>query len=152
MSEGAIFYSDTKGIRVTDRGVTFDNITYAFQNFTSIASSIERPSRVGPLLVIAVGASFFAEGVTRPSFGLAILAAIVTAVGVFWLTECKPVYSLDLSVVSGERAPILRGSEQWTTAVAMAINEAVARRTEPLGDSARPFVQNPEVSAFSVRS
>jgi hypothetical protein len=152
MSEGAIFYSDTKGIRVTDRGVTLDNITYAFQNFTSIASSIERPSRVGPLLVIAVGASFFVEGITRPSFDVAVLAAIVTAVGAFWFKESKPVYSLDLSIVSGERAPILRGSEEWTTAVAVAINEAIARRTDPLGASPGQFVHSAEVSAISVRS
>ncbi|MGB7350867.1 MAG: hypothetical protein WBC66_13510, partial [Candidatus Acidiferrales bacterium] len=61
-------------------------------------------------------------------------------------------YSLDLSAVSGERAPILRGSEEWTTAVAMAINEAIARRTEPLGASAGQFAPSPEVSAFSLRS
>ncbi|MFZ0335804.1 MAG: DUF6232 family protein [Candidatus Acidiferrales bacterium] len=152
MSEGAVFYSDAKGIRVTDRGVTLDNMTYAFTNFASIASRVERPSRVGPLLVIAVGVAFFVEGITGHSFGLAILAAIVVAVGGFWFKECKPVYSLDLSAVSGERAPILRGSEEWTTAVAMAINEAIARRTEPLGASAGQFAPSPEVSAFSLRS
>ncbi len=136
MPEEAVFYSDARGLRVTERGVTLDNITYAFTNFTSIASRVERPSRVGPLLVIGVGVSFFVEEITRPSFGLVILAGVVVAVGVFWLVECKPVYSVDLSAVSGESAPILRGSEEWTTAVATAINEAIARRTEPLGASA----------------
>ncbi|HEV2422311.1 MAG TPA: DUF6232 family protein [Candidatus Acidoferrales bacterium] len=151
MFEDVILYSDRRGIRVTGGSITFDNIRYPLANLAYVATRVEQPSRFGPFLVIAVGLSFLAVRIAQRSIGIAILAGIVAGIGVFLLMESKPVYSIDLSVVAGERAPVVRGSKERITAIANAINEAIACRLESEHEAA-PFSGDSEISELSVHS
>lgn len=151
MSQEVILYSDQRGVRVTGHSVTVDHIAYPLANLTYVAARVERPSRIGPFLIIAVGLSFLAERIAQRSFGVAILAVIVAAMGAILLKECKPLYRIDLSVVAGERAPVLRGSEGRITAIANAINEAILR-LRAMNAASAPLARDSEAPALSVHS
>lgn len=152
MPEDVVFYSDRRGVRVTGNGITVDNAAYLFANPTYVAVRVEQPSRFGPFLIIAVGLLSLAERTAQRSFGIAIFAAIVTGIGVFLLTECKPVYSIDLSIVAGERAPVVRSSKERITAIAKAINEAIALRLTAQDAAPLPVLRNSDASELSVHS
>lgn len=149
MSEGEIFYSHAKGVtvKVTNKGVTIDDVTYPFMKSAAVFSLVETPSRIGPLLVTAVGISFCVESIVEGSPGTAVLAGAVAAVGAFCLMECKPIYCVDLAAVCADHAPILRGGEKWIDAIANAINEAVANQTDQVNIPELPFVAEPEAAA-----
>lgn len=154
MSEGEVFYSHAKGItvKVTPEAVAIDNVAYPFIKSSAVFVRAEQPSRVGPLLVIGVGVSFFIERILQASSTAAIPAGLVAVVGAIWFKECKPVYCLDLVAVCNDHAPILRGSENWISAVANAINEVMARRTEALDASAAPLPGESEATAPFLHS
>lgn len=149
MSEGEIFRSRTKGVTVTvtNKGVTIDDITYPFMKSAVVFSRAEEPSRIGPLLVTAVGVSFCIEKIWEASPVSAIFAGAVAAVGVFCLKESKPVHCIDLAAVCADHAPILRGSENWINAIANAINEAIANETADIHLPEMPFITEPEAAA-----
>ena len=149
MSEGEIFHSRAKGVtvRVTNKGVAIDEVTYPFMKSAAVFSRAEEPSRVGPLLVTAVGVSFCIERILEASPGGAILAGAVAAVGAFCLWENKPVYCIDLATICADHAPVLRGSENWINAIANAINEAIANQTAEITLPEVPFIAEPEVAA-----
>lgn len=149
MPEGEMFYSRAKGVsvRVTTKGVTIDDLTYPFMKSAAMFPRVETPSKIGPLVITAVGLSFCIESIIEASPGTAILAGAVAAVGMFCLKESKPVYSVDLATVCSDHAPVLRGSETWITAIANAINEAIANQTQDVNIPEMPLVVEPETAA-----
>jgi len=152
MSGDAVLYSDDRGIKVTGNTVTVDHIAYPIANLTYVAARVERPSRIGPFLVTAVGVTFFIERIVERSLGVAILAGIVAGMGLFLLKECKPVYCIDLSVVVGRGAPVVRGAEERIAAISKAINETITRRLSALNAASAPFEGDSEVSVLSAHS
>jgi hypothetical protein len=148
MSEGDVFCSRTKGItvRVTREGVTIDNVVYPFLKPAAVFARVEHPSRVGPLLVMGVGVSFFIDRILQASLGAAVPAGFVAIVGAVWFKECKPVYCVDLAAVCADHAPILRGAEEWITAIAKAINEVIADQEETQATLAGPFLGESEAT------
>lgn len=142
-------YSDARGLRVAANGVTLSNVAYPLASIASVSTHVEQPGRIGPLVVIAIGVWFFVEEIAQASLRVAVLAASVAAVGVFWFRECKPVHYLDLLLVSGERVFVAHGSERRINAIAKAINEAIALRTETPNVSSAPLL-NDEQPAASV--
>jgi hypothetical protein len=153
MPEGEIFHSRAKGVtvRVTNKGVTIDDVTYPFMKSAAVFSQVETPSRIGPLLVTAVGVIFCVERSMEAALGTAILAGAVAAVGVICLKECKPIYCIDLAAVCSDHAPVLRGGEKWIGAIANAINEAIANQTENRNVPEMPFLVEPEAPAPSIQ-
>lgn len=149
MSEGEMFYSRAKGVsvRVTTTGVTIDDVTYPFMKSAAMFPRVETPSKIGPLVITAVGVSFCIESIIEASPGTAVLAGAVAALGMFCLKESKPVYSVDLAAVCSDHAPVLRGSETWITAIANAINEAIANQTQDANVPEMPLVVEPETAA-----
>jgi hypothetical protein len=149
MSEGEVFNFRAKGItvKITSEAVVIDNVAYPFMKPAAVFVRVEQPSRVGPLLVMGVGVSFFIERILEASPTAAIPAGFVAVVGAIWFKECKRVYCLDLAAVCNDRAPILRGSENWIAAVANAINEVMTRRTEALDAPEPPLPGESEASA-----
>lgn len=153
MSQGEIFFSRAKGVsvRVTNHGVAIDDVKYPFMKSAAVFSRVEQPSRIGPLFVTAIGASFCIESIIEASAGTALLAGAVAAVGLICLKESKPVYSIDLATVCTDHAPVLRGGEKWIAAIVNAINEAMAGETEVVPIPEVPFLVDSEAAAPLVR-
>ncbi|HKF52505.1 MAG TPA: DUF6232 family protein [Candidatus Acidoferrales bacterium] len=152
MSGDAVFYSDERGIKVAGSSVTVDNIAYPIANLTYVAARVERPSRIVPFFVIAVGFSLLVEKMAQRSFGVAMLAGIVAGMGVFLLRESKPVHCIDLAAVAGKGAPVVRGTEERITAIAKAINETIVHRLSAPDVASLPFEGDSEASVLSLHS
>lgn len=132
MAEETSFYSDESGVRVTDKRVIIRNTTYSLANITSVSTRIENPSRMGPVLVIAVGGIFLLEGLSVHSTGGAAAAlgvgAAAVLIGYFWYRGCKPIWHLRIGSASGESTPLSSIKQEWIQGIARAINEAIIHR------------------------
>lgn len=128
MAEEMSFYSDNNGIRVTDKRVILNNTTYSLANITSVATSVEEPSRLGPIVTIIIGGVTLLTAAGQSSVALAIFGVIVGAVGYLWYRGCKPIWHLRIASASGETTPLKSLNENWIVSIANAINEAIVHR------------------------
>lgn len=132
MSEETEFYSDSRGVRVTDKRVILEDKTYALANITSVATFAEQPSRRGPILFVAVGLIIIFWGIASlTSAGAAagfIFGGILAALGVIWYKGCKPIWHLKIASASGEQSPLHSTRESYITGIANAINAAIVHR------------------------
>jgi len=129
MAEETSFYSDQSGVRVTDKRVILGSTTYSLANITSVTTGVETPSRVGPILCIAIGAVLLVSGLTQKQSWMAITGIILGAFGYIWNRGCNPVWHLRIASASGESTPLKSTNQQWITSIAHAINEAIIHRT-----------------------
>lgn len=129
MSEEISFYSDQRGVRVTDKRVILGNTTYSLANITSVSTSVERPSLTGPILSIVIGCLLLIAGASGRSGGAAAIGALVILFGVVWYRGCKPVWQLRIASASGESSPLRSTNQEWITSITRAINEAIIHRT-----------------------
>ena len=128
MAEETTYYSDQSGVRVTDKRVIIGNTTYSMANITSVTTAVVNPSKIGPVVCIAVGLALFIGGVSNNSFGTGFLGVVVGAFGYFWYRGAKPVWHLRISSASGESSPLHSVNQQWISSIAHAINEAIIHR------------------------
>jgi hypothetical protein len=129
MAEDTSFYSDQRGIRVTDKRVIIRNKTYVLANISSVSSSIQKPDLFGPIVTIIVGVGLLIGGIVGQS-GLAAFWGVVGGVaGYFWYRSCKPIWRLRIASTSGESTPLRSINEEWIKDICRAINEAIVHRT-----------------------
>lgn len=129
MAEELSFYSDQKGIRVTDKRVIIQNKTYVLANISSVATAVEKPELIWPILAIIIGIGLFIAGIGGKSPGASVFGAIIGVLGYFWYRGCKAVWHLRISSTSGESTPLKSINEQWIKDICGAINEAIVHRT-----------------------
>jgi uncharacterized protein DUF6232 len=124
------YYSDQSGVRVTDKRVIIGNTTYSMANITSISTHVEKPSLIGPILFMLIGAVLLVAGIAeaRQSGGMAVAGLITGVLGYFWYRGCKPVSHLRIASASGESTPLKSVNKDWIGGIARAINEAMIRR------------------------
>ncbi len=127
MADEVSYYSDQNGVRVSDKRVIIGNTTYSMANITSVSTKVERPSMMGPILMIAIGLFLFVSGISQQS-GVALIGAIVAGLGYFWYRGRKPVWHLQIASASGETTPLHSVNGQWISSIAQAINEAIIHR------------------------
>jgi Family of unknown function (DUF6232) len=129
VAEEISFYSDQKGVRVTDKRVVIGNTTYSMASISSVSTKVEEPSRSGSVLCIAIGVGLVIAGLSRQrSGGLVILGVFAALFGYFWYRGCKPRWHLRISSASGESTPLSSTNKEWIASIAQAINEAIIHR------------------------
>jgi Family of unknown function (DUF6232) len=129
MAEETTFYADQKNVRVTDKRVILGTTTYALANITSVSTSVESPSYVGPILIFLVAAASLFGGLTTQSGAMWFIAALLVAVGALWFRSLKPTWHLRIASASGETSPLESQDQKHIDDVARAINEAIIHRT-----------------------
>ncbi len=127
MADEVSYYSDQSGVRVSDKRVIIGNTTYSMANITSVSTRVDKPSMVGPILVIAIGLFLFVSSISQQS-GAALIGAIIAGLGYFWYRGRKPVWHLHIASASGETTPLQSINGQWISSIAQAINEAIIHR------------------------
>jgi hypothetical protein len=125
MAEETSFYTDQKGVRVTDKRVIVGNITYALANITSVSTAVEKPSLTGPILFIGIGILLLIGSASAQSGVTAFFGVLLLILGVVWYRGCKPTWHLKISSASGEATPLQSTNQQWISSIAQAINEAM---------------------------
>jgi len=128
MADEISYYSDQSGVRVTDKRVIIGSTTYSMANITSVSTTVENPSKLGPVIFMAVGCLFILYGLGNKEFGGAVVGAVFGAVGYFWFRGIKPIWHLRIASASGENTPLNSINQQWISSIAQAINEAIIHR------------------------
>jgi hypothetical protein len=125
MAEETSFYTDQKGVRVTDKRVIVGNTAYALANITSVSTAVEKPKLTGPILFIGIGILLLIGAASGNSGGSAVFGVLLLLLGVVWYLGCKPMWHLKIASASGESTPLQSIDQQWITGIAHAINEAM---------------------------
>jgi len=128
MADEISYYSDQSGVRVTDKRVIIASTTYSMANITSVSTTVENPSMLGPILFMGIGVLMFLGGLGNRSFGMSLFGAVFAAIGYFWYRGRKPIWHLRIASASGETTPLNSINQQWITSIAQAINEAIIHR------------------------
>jgi hypothetical protein len=123
------FYTDDRGIRVTNSRLVFGDTTYSMANLTSVAVKRERVS-VAILILFLLSALVWLVGSTTGLSAIAGLGGILTllfAVG-FIVAVALRQWKLTITSSSGESSPIASRDKRYIDKVAQAIQEALIAR------------------------
>jgi hypothetical protein len=114
---------DEQNIKVTSARFLVKDRTYAMSGITSVNTKVDRPSKLGPLVTIALGAVVLLNGPTTFLGGL-----LVVVVGVFWFRSKRPRYTVVLTTAAGEQEPVKSSDGVFVEKIVKAINDAIVHR------------------------
>jgi hypothetical protein len=118
MDEKQFFsYEDVK---VTNARFVNGSQTYAMSNITSVKSFVQKPSRVGGIIVLVIG---LAIAMNTPVVGLLIAAAAAV-----YLFQQKTKYHIMLATAGGEVSALTTHQFDYLQKVVAALNEAIVYR------------------------
>lgn len=118
MDEKQFFsYEDVK---VTNARFVNGNQTYAMSNITSVKSFVEKPSRLGGVIVLLIGLGI---AMSSPVVGM-IIAALAAA----YLYQQKTKYHVMLATSGGEVSALTTHQSDYLQKVVSALNEAIIYR------------------------
>lgn len=121
------FYSDDRGVRVTNARLVVGQTTYAMGNVTSVST---RTNYLWTIVVLVVGLILVVVGLAsgtgpqRGGFGL--LGALLLLVGA--LAVARPARHLRISTSAGEVSALSSRKKEYVESVAHAIQEAMIHR------------------------
>ena len=132
MSEEVIFYSDERGVRITNTRLIImrrhGSTTYAMANITSV-SEAKIPANRAPGLVVAIlGVAALVGSYFLDSDVALICGAIVLGVGILLAVIVRPTYAVRIGSASGETAPIRSKNRQYIHGIVTSMNEAFIKR------------------------
>lgn len=126
-SQETVFYSDGKGIRVTNSRFIVGQATYTMRNVTSVSKGTDDPNRLWPVLTFLVGLIFLLPA-REQLFPYAIYAVVLVGAGVaIWKLQ-KPTFNVMVSSASGEAEAIASKDQAFIDNILRALNEAIINR------------------------
>ncbi len=137
-AEEVSFYSDKKGVQVTNKRVIVKNKTYVLANITSVSSAVQKPDVLLPQFVTALGVALLLAGVglliggagssDGIALGMMLWGVILGVAGYFWYRSCKPIFHLKIASASGESTPLQSENENRIKDICHAVNKAIIHR------------------------
>lgn len=111
-------------VKVTNARFVTGGQTYAMSNVTSVKTFEKKPSRVGGLVIIALGVAVM---VPMTSQSIAV-GAVIAAGGIFYMLKQKTLYHIMLSTSAGETSALNTHEKEYLSQVVGALNEAIVQR------------------------
>lgn len=118
MDETTFF--EYEGVRVTNTRFIVDGQTFAMNNITSVKPLEQKPNRLLPGLLIAIGVLPALNGV----YGWLVMSLIG---GVWWAMQ-KTVYHVMLHTAGGETSALKTFQKEYLQKVVTALNNAIVHR------------------------
>lgn len=119
MEERIFFeYGDVK---VTNARFINGGQTYAMNNITSVKPYEKKPTRVGGIILLAVGIAIM----FNTSFATGVLIAAAAA---YYLYQQKTIYHILLSTSAGEATALVTYQRDYLNNVIAAVNNAIVHR------------------------
>lgn len=118
MDEKTFF--EYEGVRVTNTRFIVDGQTFAMNNITSVKPLEQKPNRLLPGLLIAIGVLSALNG----AYGGLVLSLI----GGVWWTMQKTVYHVMLHTAGGETSALKTFQREYLQKVVTALNNAIVYR------------------------
>jgi Family of unknown function (DUF6232) len=123
------FYSDDRGIRVTNSRLVFGDTTYSMANLTSVA--VRRGATNYAILILGLlFALMWLMGSVAGADLVAQIGAVCTALfaGGFILSLVLKKWHLRITSSSGESSPLMSRDKEYISKVVQAIQEAMIHR------------------------
>ena len=122
MATEQVFLNDG-GVSVSNSRMMYGGQTYAMSGITSVKAFETKPSRKGPIILIAIGILALAGGKN------AIIGALIfLAGGIAWWVSQKSEFSVVLTSASGETRAYTSKDGPFVNKIVNAVNEAIVHR------------------------
>jgi len=122
------FYSDDKGVRITNTRAIMGTTTYAMANITSVSLATKPANRLAGILIAVLGLLvLWATDELDISNGT-ILGVIVVGVGILAAVLVKPKYTVGIESASGKSDAISSNKKVYIEGIVRAMNEAFIKR------------------------
>jgi hypothetical protein len=119
MEEHTFF--EHEGVKVTNARFINGGQTFAMNNVTSVKPYEKKPSRLGGILVLAVGLIVMASANV-------ITGLLIAAAAAFYLYQQKTVYHILLATSAGESTALVTYQREYLNHVIAALNNAIVHR------------------------
>lgn len=114
-------------VKVTNSRFIAGGQTYVMSNVTSVKSFVQKPDKVGGIVLLIIGLVFVAIGLAATF--LFYLGIVLVAVAAFVLNSSqKSVYHVMLTTSGGEVSALKTYQLDYITKVVNALNEAIVHR------------------------
>ena len=123
-----IFYSDERGVRITDTRLIVGSTTYAMANITSVSRTRKPANRVPGIVLAILGLVILAITSQLGSSEGVIFGVILLGLGILIAAIVKATYIARIGSASGETDAISSKDKQYIQAVVTAMNEAIIKR------------------------
>lgn len=118
MDETTFF--EYEGVRVTNTRFIVDGQTFAMNNITSVKPLEQKPNRLLPGLLIAIG--------VLPALNGAYGGLVLSLIGGIWWAMQKTVYHIMLHTAGGETSALKTFQKEYLQRVVTALNNAIVHR------------------------
>lgn len=118
MSEKVFFEYDD--VKVTNARFVSGGQTYAMSNITSVKTTEKKPSRLGGVFFLIVGALVAVNN--------AWMGVLVMAAAAYFLYQQKTIYHVILATSGGETSALTTNQPEYLKKVIGALNEAIIHR------------------------
>jgi hypothetical protein len=122
------FYSDDRGVRITNARLMVPNTTYAMANITSVKTDRVGPKYFGAIVTVVLGLVLLWVAGTRGLSQAGILGVVLLGTGIAWGVSLKPDYHLRIFSAAGESSALSAKDKAYIEKVVQAIHEAMIHR------------------------
>lgn len=123
-----VFYSDDRGVRITNTRAIVGLTTYAMANITSVTMSVKPAKRTPGIVVAILGLLILIITAELGSAGGVIFGVIVLGLGILMAVVAKPIFTVRIGSASGEADAVSSKDRDYIQAVVRAMNEAFIKR------------------------
>jgi hypothetical protein len=118
--EERIFF-EYEDVKVTNTRFINGGQTYAMNNVTSVKPYEKKPSRVGGIIMLAIGLAIM--------FGASfMMGLLIAAAAAYYLYQQKTIYHILLATSAGETTALETYQRDYLNRVIAALNDAIVHR------------------------
>jgi ABC-type microcin C transport system permease subunit YejB len=123
-----MFYSDDRGVRITNARAIAGTTTYAMANITSVALGKLSAKRNGAVWLICIGTMTIVVGLAAQAWLIDLLGIALLGLGSWLAIIAKPRYCVRMGCSSGEVQPLVSTGQKYIQYIVNAMNEAFVKR------------------------
>ncbi len=118
------FYSDDRGVRITNTRAIVGTTTYSMANITSVSMAVKPANRTPGIVLAVLGLIFLAI----PVSGIRVFGVVLLVLGILIAVIVKPTYRVRIGSASGESDAISSKDNKYIQGIVTAMNEAIIKR------------------------
>ena len=122
------FYSDDRGVRITNTRAIIGATTYAMANITSVSMGVKPANRIPGSVVAILGFLILLITGLLGSSGGVIFGVILLGIGILIAAIIKPTCIVRVGSASGEADAISSKDKKYIQTIVNAMNEAFIKR------------------------
>ena len=134
MPEEISFFSNEKGVRITNTRAIFGASTYVMSNISSVRKDSKPPSRAPGCVMGAIGLIVLLAGLGQLGSNIvAAIICIVTGIGflgglIYYTARAPRTYIVRIVTAGGEVSALESTNEKYIESIIAALNEAIVKR------------------------